>query len=164
MTANTADPNTGLVSDLLSVAQAEHEIISAAIWRPDQWLLLSHVRAAWFSNWADRKLWGCLQCVYRLNGIPEPDVIARLLEKHYPDEADGLLERLVSIVENFVHVEHLIYYVSILQRAGLKREQDAWLYRMGQLFEFGATRTEILEHYESFPKPDDTDDRMEVAS
>lgn len=135
----------------LNVEQAEHEVISAAIWRPDQWPMLQHVRPAWFANWSDRKLWGCLQFVYLRNGTPEPEVIGQLLEKHYPGEADGLLERLALIVDGFVHVEHLLYYVSVLQRAGLRRELVAWSRSLIELIESGATFADIREHLSSSP-------------
>ena len=135
----------------LNVEQAEHEVISAAIWRPDQWAMLRHVRPAWFADWADRKLWGCLLFAYLQNGSPEPEVIAQLLEKHYPGEAVGLLERLANIVDGFVHVEHLLYYTSTLQRAGLRRELVAWSRSLIELCESGATFADIREHLASSP-------------
>lgn len=141
-----------MIPDKLTVEQAEHEVISAAIWRPDQWPMLQHVRPAWFAVWADRKLWGCLQFVYLQNGTPEPTVIARQLERHYPGEADGLLERLANIADGFAHVEHLVYHAQILQRAGLRRELVEWSRTLAELCESGATFREIRAHLESSPE------------
>ena len=137
----------------LSNEQGEHEVIAAAFCRPDLYTTLQHIRPSWFANWADKRLWGCLQFCFEFNGGPEPEVIDRLLKEHYAGEAGGLLERLANIVDGYLHARHLTYYCRIVERAGIRRELVDWSRTLIELCESGATFADIREHLASSPTP-----------
>lgn len=154
----------------LTVEQGEHEVIATAFCQPDLYPKLQHIKPIWFSAWAGRKIWGCLQFLFKENGGPEPDLIKQAFDEHYPGEADGLLEQLANIVDGFVHPRHLDYHIRIVERSGIRREFSEFARELRELCKTG-TFSEIRKHLANVPElsielTDDelTDDGEEVAS
>ena len=135
----------------LTVEQGEHEVIATAFCQPHLYPKLEHIKPIWFSTWADRKIWGCLQFLFRNNGGPEPDLVKRAFDEHYPGESEGLLERLANIVDGFLHARHIDYYRWLVERSGIRRELADWARTLRELCET-ATFAEIRKHLANVPE------------
>lgn len=115
-------------NDTLEVSHAEREIIGSAIRKPRVWNEICHVLPEWFRSWQMQTIWQALQHCYESNGgLAEMSVLTEWLRQNcLESEVEGLLQVMVSCADEYLHGEFVEYYVSVLERAGIRLAFERW--------------------------------------
>jgi hypothetical protein len=114
-------------TDKLSIETAEGEVLAVVILRPDLWTQLQQVEPEWFTDWSDQRLWQAAKAAMETNlGFACPNVIRNWLRQKWPDEADGLFERLAGHVDRWVHPAHLQFHLCVLRQNGIRLSCRRW--------------------------------------
>ncbi len=114
-------------TDRFSIETAEGEILATAILRPDLWARLQDVTPEWFTEWSDQQLWQAIQLVMETNlECADPNVIHNWLIKHWPDEAESLIQRLADHVGRWAHPEYLPFHLGVLRQNGIRLSCRHW--------------------------------------
>jgi hypothetical protein len=118
--------------EMCSLENAEGEILSSLIVRPDFLQRLEIVDAEWFSRGEDRLLWKAFTHAAQQNdGVPEPATARNFIEQRQAGLGMQLLDRMAGHVNRNYGAGPLAdslfdYHLGVLRNNGVRRTHWKW--------------------------------------